>query len=325
MPGEDKTFSLIIPVYKNEANLPRLLSGLDNLQAQLPCAFEAVFVVDGSPDRCHEILAGRLPEACYPTQLIALSRNFGSFSAIMAGLKAASGDYCGVMAADLQEPPELMLEFHKILSSGNADICFGCRASRADPWFTEITSNLFWWVYRTFIVKDMHPGGVDVFACTREMRDHIAQFRELNTNLVALLFWVGFRRAYVPYHRQHRQEGKSAWTLRKKLRYCLDSIFNFTELPLQMLTYIGLFGLVIAIGLALVVLAAKITGHVQVPGYTPIVLLITFFGGLTSLGLGIIGRYLWLALENVRGRPGFIVRSTQRIPGRNPRSAANQA
>jgi glycosyltransferase involved in cell wall biosynthesis len=316
MPGRDKTFSLIIPVYRNEANLPRLLAALENLRTQFPCDFEVVFVVDGSPDRCHEILAARLPEAGFASQLIALSRNFGSFSAIMAGLKAAEGDYCGVMAADLQEPPELMLEFYRILSSGETDICFGHRASRVDPWFTELTSNLFWWVYRTYIVKDMPPGGVDVFACTRAMRDHIAQFRELNTNLVALLFWVGFRRAYVPYHRQQRLEGKSAWTLAKKLRYALDSIFNFTELPLQMLTYIGLFGLAIAIGLTVLVLAAKLTGRIDVPGYTPVVLVITFFGGLTSLGLGIIGRYLWLALENVRGRPGFIVQSVERIPGR---------
>lgn len=316
--GRDKTFSLIIPVYLNEANLPRLLGELEKLAERIPCAFEVVVVVDGSPDHCHQILSERLPAMGFPSQLIGLSRNFGSFSAIMAGLKAATGDYAGVMAADLQEPPELVLEFYNKLSAGDVDICFGCRASRVDPWFTEVSSNLFWWVYRSFIVKEMPPGGVDVFACTRQALDHITQFSELNTNLVALLFWVGFRRAYVPYQRQQRLEGSSAWTLRKKLRYCLDSIFNFTELPVQMLTYVGLFGLVTAMILTIVVLVAKLTGHVDIPGYTPVVLVVTFFGGVSSLGLGILGRYLWLALENVRGRPRFIVQSTQRMPGVPP-------
>lgn len=316
--GPAKTFSLVIPVYRNEANLPRLLGELQKLAERLPCAFEVVFVVDGSPDRCHQILSERLPTVGFPSQLIALSRNFGSFSAIMAGLKAASGDYAGVMAADLQEPPELALEFYDKLISGDVDICFGCRIGRIDSWFTEVTSNLFWWVYRRFIVKEMPPGGVDVFACTRQALDHITQFSELNTNLIALLFWVGFRRAYVPYQRQKRLEGSSAWTFKKKLRYCLDSIFNFTELPLQMLTYVGLFGMITAIVLTIVVLISRTTGHIEIPGYTPVVLVITFFGGVSSFGLGILGRYLWLALENVRGRPGFIVQAAQQIPGCRP-------
>jgi glycosyltransferase involved in cell wall biosynthesis len=314
-------FSLIIPIYKNEANLPRLLDALNTLNSRMAGQFEVVFVVDGSPDRCHAILSQRLPQASFDSQLIALSRNFGSFSAIRAGLHAATGDFCGVMAADLQEPPELMEEFHRVLRAGEADICFGCRTGRSDPWLTELTSKLFWWIYRRLIVKEMPGGGVDVFGCTRAVRDHIAQFHELNTNLVALLFWVGFRRAYIPYQRQLRQEGKSAWTIRKKLKYCLDSIFNFTELPLLMLTYIGLTGMCVALLVAAVVLAARLIGEIAVPGYTPVVLAIMFFGGLSSLGLGIVGRYLWLTLENVRGRPAFIVQSASQFTAAQSRTA----
>jgi len=286
----------------------------------MPCRFEVVFVIDGSPDRCDEILRQRLPQASFDSQLIGLSRNFGSFSAIMAGLHAAAGDYCGVMAADLQEPPELMEKFHRVLHAGEADICFGCRTGRSDPWLTELTSSLFWWTYRRLVVREMHPGGIDVFACTRAVRDHVAQFRELNTNLIALLFWVGFRRAYIPYERRPRQEGKSAWTIRKKLKYCLDSIFNFTELPLLLLTYIGLTGICVSILVAAVVLVARLIGEISIPGYTPVVLAIMFFGGLSSLGLGIVGRYLWLTLENVRGRPGFIVQSALRFTAAQART-----
>ena len=315
MPGRDEKLSLIIPVYRNEANLPRLLTELEKLHSRMPCGFEVVCVVDGSPDRCHEILSRELPCRSFESRLLALSRNFGSFSAVMAGMGAATGDYCAVLAADLQEPPELVLDFHRILSGGEADIAFGVRASRSDPWLTELSSNLFWSIYRKLVVREMPPGGVDVFACTRAVRDEITRFRELNTNLIALLFWVGFRREYVPYERRERLEGKSAWTFRKKLKYCMDSIFNFTELPIRLLTNVGIVGIVLAVLVLMVVLAARLMGAIAVPGYAPIVLAITFFGALTSFGLGIIGRYLWLTLENARGRPGFIVASQQNEAG----------
>jgi glycosyltransferase involved in cell wall biosynthesis len=315
MPGTDEKLSLIIPVYRNEGNLPWLLAELAKLHARMPCDFEVVMVVDGSPDRCHDILSQQLPQMSFESRLLSLSRNFGSFSAVMAGMSAATGDYYAVLAADLQEPPELVLDFHRILSGGEADIAFGIRACRSDPWLTELSSNLFWSIYRKLVVREMPPGGVDVFACTRAVRDEITRFRELNTNLIALLFWVGFRRVYVPYERRERLEGKSAWTFRKKLKYCLDSVFNFTELPIQMLIYVGMTGIVLAIATAMIVLAARIIGAVPVQGYVPIILAITFFGALSSFGLGIIGRYLWLTLENTRGRPGFIIASHRQLSG----------
>ena len=178
MNGAADSFTVVIPVYQNEANLPRLLAELEDLSLKMPRDFSVVFVVDGSPDRCHEILSAKLPAARFDSQLLQLSRNFGSFSAVMAGMSAATGEHCGVMAADLQEPPELMIEFHRILSSGEADVCFGVRTGRSDPWLTELTSNLFWWVYRRFVVKEMPPGGVDVFACTRAVREHVSRFSE---------------------------------------------------------------------------------------------------------------------------------------------------
>jgi len=306
-------FSLVIPVYKNESSLNRLLEELVKLSSHVRNDFEVVFVVDGSPDRCLEILRSRLPSTPLRTQLISLSRNFGSFSAITAGLECSQGDFFAVLAADLQEPPELVLQFFDILRKGEADIVFGCRTKRADPWLSQLFSNLFWLIFRKFVVRDIPRGGVDVFGCTRMVRDRILQFREVNTNLVALLFWIGFRRQFVSYERAGRLEDKSAWTFRKKLQYCLDSIFNFTDLPIQLLLYVGTFGMVTAVTMALVVLIFRLIGHIRVPGYTAIVLAIMFFGALTSLGLGIIGQYLWLTLQNTRQRPNYIISSVQEI------------
>jgi hypothetical protein len=172
-------------------------------------------------------------------------------------------------------------------------------------------SSLFWWLYRRFVIRDMPSGGVDVFGCSREIRDQIVRFREVNTNLIALLFWVGYRREYVRYDRQPRLEGKSAWTAGKKLRYGLNSVFNFTDLPVQILLYSGAIALALSVAVTLLVGLARVTGRIIVPGYTPVVLGIMFFGALTSLGFGIIGQYLWLALQNTRQRPNFLVRCSE--------------
>jgi glycosyltransferase involved in cell wall biosynthesis len=302
--------SLVIPVYRNEANLDRLLAELVKLGEHVPGDFEVVFVVDGSPDRCLEILRERLPALPLRTRLLSLSRNFGSFAAIAAGLEQAAGECIAVMAADLQEPPELVLQFFEAMRSGRADIVFGVRSGRSDPWFTELTSTFFWFVYRKFVIRDMPPGGVDVFGCTREVRDRLLELQGIDTNMVALLFWLGYRREYVVYQRRQRLEGKSAWTLSKKLRYSFDSIFNFTDLPIRLLLFCGAASLLAALAGAAFVLFAKLHGDIPVPGYTPIVLAILFFGALGSLGLGIIGQYLWLGLQIGRRRPNYIVRSS---------------
>ncbi len=303
--------SLVIPVYKNEANLDRLLAELVKLGGRVGAEFEVVFVVDGSPDRCLEILRERLPQFPLRTQLLSLSRNFGSFAAVAAGLERARGECISVMAADLQEPPELVLQFFDALGSGRADIVFGVRVRRSDPWLSEIASNAFWFLFRKLVIKDIPPGGVDVFGCTREVRDQLVQLQGIDSNLIALLFWLGYRREYIVYERQRRLEGKSAWTFRKKLRYCLNSVFNFTDLPIQLLLWSGSVALLLAVSSSLLVIVAKLRGDIPVPGYTATVLAIMFFGALTSLGFGIVGQYLWLGLQIGRRRPGFIVRSAE--------------
>ena len=299
--------SLVIPVYKNEENLDRLLSELVRLQERIAGGLEVVFVVDGSPDRCHAILSERLPSIPIRAQLLLLSRNFGSFSAIAAGLAYGKGDYFAVLAADLQEPPELILELFALLSNDEADVAFGVRSGRSDPYFSGLFSTTFWRLYRRLVVPDMPPGGVDVFGCNRMVRDRLLSLREVNTNLIALLFWLGYRRRFVSYVRQPRLEGKSAWTLQKKLRYSFDSVFNFTDLPIRILLTAGVLGATSALVIGVVVLVFKLAGRIQVLGYTPLILTITFFGGLTALGLGIIGQYLWLTLENTRQHPQYLV------------------
>jgi glycosyltransferase involved in cell wall biosynthesis len=316
--------SLVIPVYKNEDNLPRLLRELDSL-APAVGDLEVVFVVDGSPDASLRVLRERLPAWPVASQLVELSRNFGSFAAMAAGLREARGDYMAVLAADLQEPPELIVDFVRALQSGEADVVVGQRSGRADPWTSRALSNAFWSLYRRFVVRDMPKGGVDVFGFTREVRDRLVQLEEVHTNLAALVLWLGFRRKFIPYERRAREEGRSAWTIARKLRYALDSVFSFTDLPARALLVLGAAGMLVALVAGVTVLAMWSAGRIPVLGYTPLMLVTMFFGGLTALGLGIIGEYVWLTLQNARGRPNFVVKSREQFGLASPAGADRQA
>lgn len=307
--------SIVVPVYGNEASLPRLLDALRDVATRVDGGFEAVFVVDGSPDGSFTLLRNALPRAGYPARLVELTRNFGAFPAIRVGLEKARGRVIAVLAADLQEPPELALSFLERLHGDRADVAFGVRDGRRDPALTKLLSNVFWSLYRRFVMPGIPRGGVDVFAVSDRFRDRLIALRESNTSLLAQLFWLGGRRAFVPYERRRREHGRSAWTLRKKLKYLSDSVFAFSDLPVRILMATGAVALATAAILALVVLVAKVSGWVSVPGYAGTVLTVLFFGAINTLGLGVVGSYAWRAFENTKDRPLALVHSEQSFDG----------
>jgi len=300
-------FSLIIPVYRNEASIGSLVKLLEELNNSMSGDLEVVLVVDGSPDGSLDLLAEALPGTNFDSQLLALSRNFGSYNAITAGLASARGNLFATMSADLQEPAELITDIRKQLETGKFDVVVGSRVGRDDPIMSRILANIFWKLYKLFIQREIPRGGIDVFGCNQQFREHLLSLRERNTMLIGLIFWLGFRRGQVTYRRARRTYGKSAWSFARKFRYLLDSTFAFTDLPVRLLSLIGLLGITLAIILAAITLFVKWTGRVPVPGYSATVLLIMFFGGLNSLGLGLIGEYVWRTFENTKGRPGYVV------------------
>lgn len=306
-------YSLIIPVYRNRESLPELLEQLRALQEALPHRLETLFVVDGSPDDSYAWLRATLPRSGLHARLILLARNFGSLAAISAGLAEATGDYFAVLAADLQDPPDVAGRFFATLSEGDVDVVVGTREARADPWPSRVASWLFWGLYRRIIQRQIPRGGVDLFACNRAFRDQLINLNEANTSLVALLFWLGFRRKTISYVRRSRPYGKSAWTLRRKLKYLSDSVFAFSDLPVRLLFYAGVGGLLLSAVLGLMVTIGRLTGAIELPGYSATVLIILFFGALNTFGLGIVGAYAWRAYENTKGRPGYLVLSREAV------------
>lgn len=318
-PPPDETpacrYSLVVPVYGNEDSIPALLAAVAGIDSRLGGGFEAVFVVDGSPDDSLAVLQRELPTQPFASVVVLLSRNFGSFAAIRAGLEVVSGELVAVMAADLQEPPELIDRFFELLDADEADIVVGERTARADASSTKLASAMFWWLFRRLVQPEMPEGGVDVFGCNDRVRRVIVGMREANSSLVGLLIWMGFRRVGVPYERRERESGKSGWTFARKVRYMADSVFSFTDLPIRLLLVTGILGLFGTIVASIVVFMGWATKRIEVPGYTPLMLALLIVSGLMLCALGIIGSYVWRTYENTKQRPITLVQSMDRYQG----------
>jgi polyisoprenyl-phosphate glycosyltransferase len=298
-------YALIIPIYRNEENIGPLFKALNYLDSELSYQCEFIFVIDGSPDNSEFIINQNRNEYLKNSRVVSLSKNYGSFTAIRAGLEEANSKFIGVMAADLQEPPSLILNFFKQLSENKFDIVFGQRMSRNDPPVKTLLSNIYWDFYSKFIISDMPKGGVDIFACNKHVCDSVISMNEINSSLIAQLFWVGFRRGFIPYDRLERKEGASAWSFKKKFKYMLDSIFSYSDLPIIILLFLGSIGLILSMIYILIVSLAYILGYIHQPGFATQTMLTTIFGSSILFSQGILGCYIWRVLENSKKRPLF--------------------
>jgi glycosyltransferase involved in cell wall biosynthesis len=302
-------FSVVIPVYKNYESLSQLVVALDTALGKLPINNEVVFVIDGSPDDSFEWLRQNLPLKNANTVLIELSRNFGSIAAVRMGMSKANGSIVAVMAADLQESPDLLLSFYSALKDGKTDFAIGRRLSRNDPGFSKILSRIYWSFYRKVINPEIPVGGVDIFACTSKAKDQIVAMSESSSSLIGLVYWVGFARTYVDYERLPRPYGKSAWTFRKKFRYFSDSIFAFSQAPIVLLQSIGVFGVALSMIMGSITLFGALTDRISAPGYPSLFVAMLLSTSSILLGLGIVGDYAWRAYENTKMRPLSIIKN----------------
>ncbi len=301
-------YSLIIPVYKNSKFIPELLEVINTLNNNLSNKLETIFVVDSNPENEFEILNEELENYKFKSQLILHSRNFGSFAAIKTGLENSTGQYFAVMAADLQEPPELIEKiFNKFSSTKDCNVIVGNRIGRQDTKLSSLFSTIYWNIYKKYVQNDIPKGGVDIFGCDKIVRDILINLKENNSSLIGLLYWIGFKREYIDYKRSKRKYGKSAWSMKKKIKYMSDSIYAFSDIPITLLTKFGLIGVIVFVILSIIAITSKISGNITVPGYTATLLIVTFFSSLNLLSIGILGQYIWRTFENTKNRPNTIV------------------
>jgi dolichol-phosphate mannosyltransferase len=319
MSGRRARVSVVVPVYFNAETLPALAERLRAAARDADWDTEVLFVDDGSGDgswaKISEI-AWAWPQA----RGVRLTRNFGSQMAIVAGLQASTGDAAVVLSADLQEPPELLAELVRAWRGG-ATAVFAVRRSRPEPWPVRAAAGIYYRALKRLAFEEMPAGGFDCFLVGRPAIDFLVSNREVHASIPGLLLWSGFPSALVPYDRVAREGGRSRWTFAKKLKYFIDSIVSFSYAPLRGMSVAGAFLAILAFGYAALLVVLKIVRGQPIQGWTSLMVALAFFSGVQLLSLGILGEYLWRALDAARGRKRFLVRETTRDSNANRETA----
>lgn len=311
-PASGPTISLVMPVFNEQAVLPELFARLSALFAAHPAVqWHAVLVNDGSRDRSAELIraqAARDPRF----ELVELTRNFGFQAALAAGLAHAPGDALVTMDADLQDPPEIIPDLVAAWQAG-AEVVRATRRSRAETGLRRIGMNLFHGFFDRISDFPIEANSGTFGLLSRSAVEALNRLPERHRFFPGLRAWVGFRTAEVFYDRQERAAGVPQQTLRRLVRYAFDGVFSFSYLPLRALTYAGL--LVSGSGFALGVyfIVKRLLGlEVAQTGFTTLVTLVLFLGGIQLIGIGVLGEYLARVYDEVKQRPLYLVRREPR-------------
>jgi glycosyltransferase involved in cell wall biosynthesis len=311
-PARAALVSVVIPVYYNEDNIPVTWPALQSTLAQLPdqVAWEVVFVDDGSGDRSYERLLEVYRAEPDRVQVIKLTRNFGQVAAVLAGLRHARGDCCVSMSADLQDPPELILEMVRRWHRGERKIVLATRSYREDGAFARWTSHAFYRLMRRFALPTMPLGGFDFFLLDRCAVELVNRIEEKNTFLQGQILWLGFPPDVIPYVRRKREIGRSRWTLSKKVKYFVDGLVTYTVAPIRFISVVGLVVSLLSFAYASVIFVGKLAWGIPIQGWAPIMISILMLSGVQLVMLGVIGEYLWRNYYETRRLPNYVVEST---------------
>lgn len=309
MISERIKLSIVVPIYFNELNIPHTIPRLQNLETIIPnCDFEFVFVDDGSKDSSFSLLM-EAKEQDSRIKVIKLSRNFGSMSAIQAGLRYTTGDCVGIIAADLQDPPEMFKEMVEHWRKG-IKVVLGTRADREESFSQKMFSNTYYFLLEKLALKGYPKGGFDFLLIDKQVVEEVLEIQEKNTNVMSLIYWLGHDQVQIPYVRQERKLGKSRWTLSKKIKLFVDSFVSFSYTPIRFMSIIGFVTAFLSFLYGVFVIISTVFGIIELQGWTTIIALITFLLGIIMIMLGIIGEYLWRILDESRERPSYVVDQT---------------
>lgn len=303
--------SIIVPVYFNEDNLIPLYEDMKEKVLRHLDRYEIVMVDDGSQDGSWEKMLF-LKEIDKNIRLLRLSRNFGSHAAILAGLSHASGDCAVIKAADLQEPSELLLEMYEEWKAGN-NVVLAVREDREESRIQKAFSGFYYWLVRKLALPNMPKTGFDIFLIDRKVIEVLKLMDEKNSAITLQILWSGFKTSTIKYVRKKREIGKSRWTLRKKIKLTVDSVISFSYIPIRFMAVIGALFFAGSIVWGGVVFVSKLAGNIQTPGYTTSLIFQLFSSGLIMFTLGILGEYMWRALDAARNRPAYIIEEADPI------------
>jgi glycosyltransferase involved in cell wall biosynthesis len=314
-PVPQPVITVVTPVFNEEAVLPALFSRLTALfNAHPECTWRAVLVDDGSRDRSAEVV--RNQSRCDERfELVELSRNFGFQSALSAGLaRAAESDAVVTMDADLQDPPEVIPDLITAWQGG-AEVVRAVRRSRSERGLRRAGFDIFHALYGRLIDFPVEPNSGTFGLLGRSAVEAFNALPERNRFFPGLRAWIGFPTADVFYDRKPRAAGEPQQNLPRLVRYALDGLFSFSNLPLRALTYAGICIALVGFIAAMFYATRRIMGIETAPtGYTTLVTVVLFLGGVQLIGIGVLGEYLGRVYDEVKRRPNYILKSTSGRP-----------
>jgi polyisoprenyl-phosphate glycosyltransferase len=305
--------SILTPAFNEATNLEALYARVVAATSQLGVEWEWLIVDDHSRDDTFGVIQ-RLAVADARVRGVRLARNSGSHVAITCGLHLVRGDAAVMMAADLQDPPETLGAMLERWKAG-AQVVWAVRRTRPGDASHKGFAALYYWLLRRVVgMKEMPANGADFFLADRAVIDAFRQFPERSVSVLALVMWLGFRQEFIEYDKQPRASGASGWTLKRKITLVVDSVTAFSEAPIRACTLLG----VALLAIALVLVVAGVARWLQT-GNGHLLLLVAAMagvGGLQLVATGLVGEYVWRALEESRRRPQYVIEAaTEAAPG----------
>ena len=298
--------SIIIPFLNEEDNIPFLTESLSNyFSIKKDFEVEILFVNDGSKDNSVAVLRNQ-KHSGYECKIISLSKNFGSHSALRAGIKYANGERICFMYADLQDPLSLIEKLFQESKKGN-DVCWATREGD-DNKFTERTfSKIYSYMMKKYAISTYPEKGFDIVMFSKKVQVLLNQNIEANSSIFLQILTLGFKQSSIYYKKEARLKGKSKWTIAKKVKLFIDSFIAFSYAPIRFVTITGIFLFTIGFLFAGYLAVRKLTSNDLESGWPALVSILMIGFGITNISLGIIAEYLWRTLDSSRKRPVFII------------------
>ena len=295
--------SIVVPCYNEEDNVIPFFLRTRDVLSPLQINYEIIYVDDGSNDSTFSVISNIINENSI-IKCIRLSKNFGSHAATMAGISSANGKTVAVLAADLQNPPELLPEMINHWKNGAGIVWALPEIGDKNK---NYTSRVFYSLIRSIAIPEYPKQGVDFYLLDRKVVNELKKNADRNIMITGNLFKMGFKQVFIPYKYTDRERGNSKWNISKKIKLAIDMIVSQSYIPIRIMSIFGFTITIISALYALLIMIFTLLGNNQITGWASTIIIVLFLGGVQLTTLGILGEYIWRISDQVKGKPLFII------------------
>ncbi|MCM1371113.1 MAG: glycosyltransferase family 2 protein [Clostridium sp.] len=305
--------SIIVPCYNEEEAAPIFYKEITKVAKEMKkVSFEYIFVNDGSKDKTLDVLRS-LSKNDKNVRYISFSRNFGKEAAMIAGLEASTGDYVAIMDVDLQDPPSLIPDMYNYIKNEKYDCVATRRVTRkGEPKIRSFFARCYYKIINKISKTEIVDGARDFRLMTRQMVNSILELKEYNRYSKGIFSWVGYETKWLEYENIERVAGTTKWSFWKLFKYSLESIIAFSTAPLALASIIGILFCIVAFIMIIVIIVKTLTVGDPVAGWPSMICIIFFVSGIQLFCLGIIGQYLSKTYLEIKKRPIYLVKETEK-------------